>query len=78
MQHSSGAMAAASFTGQPSVKGRSETLRMILLTLNSIGITFTWGVEMTCTCKIIRRDTRMQGLHANGKQTARRTCSTSA
>lgn len=46
MQHAT--MAAATFTGQPSVKGSSETLRMMLLTLNSIGISFTWGVEMTC------------------------------
>jgi solute carrier family 45 protein 1/2/4 len=32
------------------VEGSSETMRMMLLTCVSIGITFTWGVEMTyCT-----------------------------
>lgn len=39
---------AASFVGQPSVRGSSEVIRMILLTFSAIGITFTWGVEMTC------------------------------
>ncbi|KAK0730506.1 major facilitator superfamily domain-containing protein [Lasiosphaeris hirsuta] len=40
----------STWTGQPSIKGSSETARMILLTCVSIGITFTWGVEMTyCT-----------------------------
>lgn len=39
---------AATFMGKPSVRGSSETVRMILLTFISIGITFTWGVEMTC------------------------------
>ena len=32
--------AMASWIGQPSVKGRSEAMRMILLTFTSIGITF--------------------------------------
>lgn len=49
MQHSP--MAPAILGGQSSVKGNSETMRMILLTLNSIGISFTWGVEMTCECE---------------------------
>ncbi|KAK3695283.1 major facilitator superfamily domain-containing protein [Podospora appendiculata] len=40
----------STWAGQPSVRGRSETMRMVLLTCVSIGITFTWGVEMTyCT-----------------------------
>jgi solute carrier family 45, member 1/2/4 len=39
---------AARFVGQPSVRGSSEALRLILLTFSAIGITFTWGVEMTC------------------------------
>ncbi|KAK3906861.1 general alpha-glucoside permease [Staphylotrichum tortipilum] len=40
----------ATWVGQPRVKGSSETVRMVLLTCVSIGITFTWGVEMTyCT-----------------------------
>ncbi|KAH7171138.1 major facilitator superfamily domain-containing protein [Dactylonectria macrodidyma] len=40
----------ASWAGQPSVKGSSEGVRMVLLTFVTIGITFTWGIEMTyCT-----------------------------
>ncbi|KAK0633529.1 major facilitator superfamily domain-containing protein [Immersiella caudata] len=40
----------STWTGKPSVKGSSETMRMALLTCVSVGITFTWGVEMTyCT-----------------------------
>lgn len=40
----------ASWSGQPSVKGSTETSRMMLLTSASLGIAFTWGVEMTyCT-----------------------------
>ncbi|KAI0013511.1 MFS general substrate transporter [Xylariaceae sp. FL0662B] len=36
--------------GQPSIKGSSEATRMALLTLNTVGITFVWGVEQTyCT-----------------------------
>ncbi|PNH42756.1 hypothetical protein VD0004_g4613 [Verticillium dahliae] len=36
--------------GLPHIKGSSEAMRMVLLTFNAIGITFTWGVEMTyCT-----------------------------
>ncbi|KAK6079084.1 sucrose transport protein [Seiridium cupressi] len=38
------------WTGQPSVKGSSDAMRMILLNFCTLGITFTWGVEMTyCT-----------------------------
>ncbi|KAI1760334.1 MFS general substrate transporter [Hypoxylon sp. FL1150] len=38
------------WTGQPSVKGSTEAMRMALLTLNTVGITFVWGVEQTyCT-----------------------------
>ncbi|GJC83825.1 general alpha-glucoside permease [Colletotrichum liriopes] len=40
----------SSWAGQPSIKGSSEAIRMILLTFNTLGITFTWGIEMTyCT-----------------------------
>ncbi|KAI0383966.1 MFS general substrate transporter [Hypomontagnella monticulosa] len=36
--------------GQPSIKGSTEAVRMSLLTLNTVGITFVWGVEQTyCT-----------------------------
>ncbi|KAI0898205.1 MFS general substrate transporter [Annulohypoxylon nitens] len=38
------------WAGQPSIKGSTEAMRMALLTLNTIGITFVWGVEQTyCT-----------------------------
>ncbi|OTB06702.1 hypothetical protein M426DRAFT_318762 [Hypoxylon sp. CI-4A] len=38
------------WVGQPSIKGSTEAMRMALLTLNTIGITFVWGVEQTyCT-----------------------------
>ncbi|OAF58620.1 hypothetical protein VC83_05044 [Pseudogymnoascus destructans] len=40
----------ASWAGQPSIKGSTESMRMALLTISLIGIQFTWGVEMTyCT-----------------------------
>lgn len=39
----------SSFTGRPGIKGRNETIRMIMLCAVHFGITFTWGVEMTCT-----------------------------
>ncbi|KAL2290933.1 hypothetical protein FJTKL_14855 [Diaporthe vaccinii] len=40
----------SSFTGQPGIKGRNESIRMMLLCAIHFGITFTWGVEMTyCT-----------------------------
>ncbi|KAJ4407809.1 hypothetical protein N0V85_004321 [Neurospora sp. IMI 360204] len=40
----------STWRGKPSVKGSTETMRMLLLTCVSVGITFTWGVEMTyCT-----------------------------
>ncbi|KAL0474226.1 hypothetical protein QR685DRAFT_430849 [Neurospora intermedia] len=40
----------STWRGSPSVKGSTETMRMLLLTCVSVGITFTWGVEMTyCT-----------------------------
>ncbi|CAI4216745.1 unnamed protein product [Parascedosporium putredinis] len=36
--------------GHPSVKGSSELVKMVLLCFSAIGITFTWGFEMTyCT-----------------------------
>ncbi|OBR15853.1 sucrose transporter [Colletotrichum higginsianum IMI 349063] len=40
----------SSWAGQPSIRGSSEAMRMVLLTFNTLGITFTWGIEMTyCT-----------------------------
>ncbi|KAM3543141.1 hypothetical protein ARSEF1564_003946 [Beauveria bassiana] len=40
----------AAFAGESSIRGSSEAMRMMLLTFCTIGITFTWGVEMTyCT-----------------------------
>ncbi|KAK2754984.1 sucrose transport protein [Colletotrichum kahawae] len=40
----------SSWSGQPSIRGSSEAMRMVLLTFNTLGITFTWGIEMTyCT-----------------------------
>lgn len=40
----------STWTGRAAVKGGSETMRMVLLTCSSIGVSFTWGVEMTyCT-----------------------------
>ncbi|KAI0482971.1 MFS general substrate transporter [Xylariaceae sp. FL0804] len=36
--------------GQPAIRGNSEAVRMALLTLNTVGVTFVWGVEQTyCT-----------------------------
>ncbi|KAI3400474.1 hypothetical protein diail_3095 [Diaporthe ilicicola] len=40
----------SSFTGQPGIRGKNESIRMMLLCAIHFGITFTWGVEMTyCT-----------------------------
>ncbi|QVM09373.1 hypothetical protein D8B26_004033 [Coccidioides posadasii str. Silveira] len=40
----------ASWMGTPSIKGRTESQRMALLTLSLVGLQFTWGIEMTyCT-----------------------------
>ncbi|PHH50356.1 General alpha-glucoside permease [Ceratocystis fimbriata CBS 114723] len=42
--------ATAAWVGKASVKGGSETMRMILLSFTTVGIVFVWGVEMTyCT-----------------------------
>lgn len=38
----------ASWAGQPAIKGRNEIIRMMLLCAVHFGISFTWGVEMTC------------------------------
>ncbi|KAK8874912.1 sucrose transporter [Apiospora arundinis] len=35
------------WSGQPSIKGSSDTVRMLLLNFCTLGIVFTWGVEMT-------------------------------
>ncbi|KAL8714777.1 MAG: hypothetical protein Q9220_001290 [cf. Caloplaca sp. 1 TL-2023] len=41
---------AASWTGTPSIKGSTESVRMALLTFSLVGLQFTWGIEMTyCT-----------------------------
>ncbi|RYO83596.1 hypothetical protein DL766_006474 [Monosporascus sp. MC13-8B] len=38
------------WSGQPSIKGSSESMRMLLLTCSSIGISLVWGIEQTyCT-----------------------------
>lgn len=42
----------STWRGKPSVKGSTETMRMLLLTCVSVGITFTWGVEMTCKSRM--------------------------
>ncbi|KAI9745106.1 MAG: hypothetical protein M1818_001384 [Claussenomyces sp. TS43310] len=40
----------SSWSGQPTIKGSSETMRMALLTFSLVGLQFTWGIEMTyCT-----------------------------
>lgn len=40
----------AQWSGQPSVKGSTEAMRMALLTFSMAGLQFTWGIEMTyCT-----------------------------
>lgn len=45
----------SSWAGQPSIRGGSELMQMILLTFNAIGITFTWGIEMTyCTPYLLK------------------------
>lgn len=38
----------ASWAGQPDIRGRNETIRMMSLCAVHLGISFTWGVEMTC------------------------------
>ncbi|OJJ48605.1 hypothetical protein ASPZODRAFT_93450 [Penicilliopsis zonata CBS 506.65] len=41
---------AARWVGTPSIKGRTESARMALLTCSLAGLQFTWGIEMTyCT-----------------------------
>ncbi|KAL8416642.1 hypothetical protein RB596_006978 [Gaeumannomyces avenae] len=40
----------STWTGRTAIKGGSETVRMALLTCSHVGVSFTWGVEMTyCT-----------------------------
>lgn len=44
------AVQAASWVGQPRIKGSTESIRMLLLTFSIIGLQFAWGTEMTyCT-----------------------------
>ncbi|RAH83767.1 sucrose transporter [Aspergillus japonicus CBS 114.51] len=41
---------AARWVGSPSIRGRREWVRMVLLTFSLLGLQFTWGIEMTyCT-----------------------------
>ncbi|KAL5337288.1 hypothetical protein BJX70DRAFT_369980 [Aspergillus crustosus] len=41
---------AARWVGSPSIKGRTESMRMALLTFSLLGLQFTWGIEMSyCT-----------------------------
>ncbi|KAL4783550.1 hypothetical protein BJX76DRAFT_357937 [Aspergillus varians] len=41
---------AARWVGSPSIKGRTEAMRMAMLTFSLLGLQFTWGIEMTyCT-----------------------------
>ncbi|KAL2835094.1 hypothetical protein BDW59DRAFT_137098 [Aspergillus cavernicola] len=41
---------AARWAGSPSIRGRTESMRMALLTFSLLGLQFTWGIEMTyCT-----------------------------
>ncbi|KAL2865805.1 putative sucrose transporter [Aspergillus lucknowensis] len=41
---------AARWVGSPAIKGRTESMRMALLTFSLLGLQFTWGIEMTyCT-----------------------------
>ncbi|KAJ4303002.1 hypothetical protein N0V90_001893 [Kalmusia sp. IMI 367209] len=45
-----GPSAQAQWSGTPSIKGSSESIRMALLTLSLVGLQVTWNVEMTyCT-----------------------------
>lgn len=39
----------SSFAGQPSIKGRNESIRMMLLCFIHFGITFTW-YDFSCLC----------------------------
>lgn len=42
----------SSFTGQPSIKGRNESIRMMLLCAIHFGITFTWYGFLVVTLSI--------------------------
>ncbi|KAK5990867.1 General alpha-glucoside permease [Cladobotryum mycophilum] len=45
----------ASLEGHASIRGNSEMVQMILLNICAIGITFTWGIEMTyCTPYLLK------------------------
>ncbi|EHK50020.1 uncharacterized protein TrAtP1_007896 [Trichoderma atroviride] len=42
-------------TGKASIRGNSEVMKMVLLTFCTIGITFTWGFEMSyCTPYLLK------------------------
>ena len=40
------AIATTSWVGQPRIKGSTESMRMFLLTVSSLGLAFCWGTEM--------------------------------
>ena len=41
---------ATQWSGQPRIKGASESMRMFLLTFSMIGLQFAWGTEVNSTC----------------------------
>ncbi|KAF7510665.1 hypothetical protein GJ744_006031 [Endocarpon pusillum] len=46
---------ASSWSGTPSIRGSTESLRMILLTFSLMGVTIVWGVEITyCTPYLLK------------------------
>lgn len=45
----------ASWSGQPSIKGGSEIMRMVLLTFNSIGMTFVPGSSLNRFALLLMR-----------------------
>lgn len=47
----------SSFTGQPSIKGRNESIRMMLLCAIHFGITFTWYGFPVVTSSILHATT---------------------
>jgi len=48
----------AVWAGVPSIKGSTESSRMILLTFSLIGLQLCWGLEMTCKSILSRIKTR--------------------
>lgn len=50
------AIEAASWVGQPRIKGSTESVRMFLLTFSMIGLQFAWGTEVRSTTKTVASD----------------------